>query len=62
MGDDDGGDHMKDAGLGLPTGVKTRVFPSLELENGAVLRDVVCAYSTYGELSATRDNVVVVGH
>ena len=62
MGDDDGGDHMKDAGLGLPPGVKTRVFPSLELENGAVLRDVVCAYSTYGELSATRDNVVVVGH
>ena len=59
---DDGGDHMKDAGPGLPPGASLATFPALRLDSGAVLRDVRCAYSTYGELNAAGDNVVVVGH
>ena len=59
----DGGDHMKDAGIGLPaTGVSVVTFPSFTLECGETLRDVQVAYSTYGALCASRDNGVVVGH
>jgi homoserine acetyltransferase len=53
---------MKDAGPGLPPGASLATFPALRLDSGAVLRDVRCAYSTYGELNAAGDNVVVVGH
>src|SRR5947207_6494550 len=34
----------------------------LELECGALLRDVKIAYETYGQLSPARDNVVLVCH
>src|SRR5947207_8940172 len=34
----------------------------LELECGALLRDVKIAYETYGELAPARDNVVLVCH
>ena len=62
MPNDDGGDHMKDAGLGVPPGARTVVFPSFTLESGHVLHDVVVAYSTYGVLNPAGDNGVIVGH
>ena len=50
MPNDDGGDHMKDAGLGVPPAPGLR-SSSFTLESGHVLRDVVVAYSTYGVLN-----------
>ena len=59
----DGGDHMKDAGIGLPaTGAHVVTFPSFTLENGETLRDVRVAYSSYGRLAPSGNNGVVVGH
>ena len=34
----------------------------LQLEGGGVLPEVTVAYSTYGELSPARDNVIWVCH
>ena len=60
MPNDDGGDH-EDAGLGVPPGARTVVFPSFTLERH-VLHDVVVAYSTYGVFNPAGDNGVIVGH
>ncbi len=42
--------------------VKTATIPAYTLENGTILRNVRLAYQTWGVLSKTADNVVVVGH
>ena len=63
-GDDanDGGDHMKGAGLGLPEGASLMTLPSFTLESGVTLTNVPVGYSTYGRLNARGDNGVIVGH
>ena len=63
-GDDanDGGDHMKGAGLGLPEGASLMTLPSFTLESGITLTNVPVGYSTYGRLNARGDNGVIVGH
>ncbi len=38
------------------------IVPSFTLESGAVLKNVPVAYTTRGQLSETRDNVLVVCH
>ena len=45
-------DHMGDVGLGPPPGAAVATFPSLQLENGVIINDVVVAYSCYGTLNA----------
>lgn len=53
--------HCIDVGGGTVLS-QWRVFvPSLHLDCGAVLRHVPCAYSTFGAVSSTRDNCIVVG-
>ena len=42
--------------------LRTHRVPRFELESGDVLRDVVQAYHLDGELSADRDNLVIVFH
>ena len=61
-GANDGGDHMKDAGLGLPEGASQMTLPSFTLESGVTLTNVPVGYSTYGRLNARGDNGVIVGH
>jgi len=61
-GANDGGDHMKDAGLGLPKGASQMTLPSFTLESGVTLTNVPVGYSTYGRLNARGDNGVIVGH
>ena len=61
-GANDGGDHMKDAGLGLPKGASRMILPSFTLESGVTLANVPIGYSTYGRLNARGDNGVIVGH
>jgi homoserine O-acetyltransferase len=39
-----------------------RIIPSLELEGGAVLRQVPVVYSAWGTLNKRRDNVILVCH
>lgn len=60
--DDNDGDHMKDAGLGLPTGAKLMTLPHFTLESGITLKDVPVGYSTYGTLNRNGTNGVIVGH
>jgi homoserine O-acetyltransferase len=38
------------------------IVPSFTLESGAVLKNVPVAYTTRGQLSETRDNVLVICH
>lgn len=38
------------------------VVPSFTLESGMELEQVPVAYKTWGQLSATRDNVVIIRH
>ena len=61
-GANDGGDHMKDAGIGLPKGASQMTLPSFTLESGVTLTNVPVGYSTYGRLNARGDNGVIVGH
>lgn len=56
------GDHMANVKMGIPPGAIAVHIGDLELECGAVLRDVVLAASTYGALNERADNAVVVGH
>ena len=44
--------------------VETRTvqFESLSLDSGIVLREVDCAYETYGQLNADRSNAILVVH
>eukprot|EP00241_Pyramimonas_parkeae_P003936 CAMPEP_0114241758 /NCGR_PEP_ID=MMETSP0058-20121206/9801_1 /TAXON_ID=36894 /ORGANISM="Pyramimonas parkeae, CCMP726" /LENGTH=606 /DNA_ID=CAMNT_0001354301 /DNA_START=126 /DNA_END=1947 /DNA_ORIENTATION=+ len=57
------GDHMANAQVGvLPSGVDSMVLESFTLESGKVMKNLVVAYSTYGELNFAGDNCVVVGH
>ena len=60
-GANDGGDHMKDAGLGLPKGASQMTLPSFTLESGVTLTNVPGGYSTYGRLNARGDHGVIVG-
>ena len=39
-----------------------KIIPEFTLECGITLREVPVAYKTWGELNATRDNVMVVCH
>ena len=56
-------DHMGDVGTGAPPGARLLVLPRpLTLESGEEIASCECAYTTYGELNASRDNVVLVGH
>jgi len=56
-------DHMGDVRTGAPPGATVRALAGpLRLESGEVIESCACAYTTYGELSASRDNVVLVGH
>lgn len=50
------------AGLGLVETQRVVLDGPLRLAGGAVLHDVEVAYETYGRLSPTRDNVVVLCH
>ncbi|KAI6020851.1 hypothetical protein BKA83DRAFT_4055939 [Pisolithus microcarpus] len=43
-------------------GEGVRVVPSFTLESGMELEQVPVAYKTWGQLSATRDNVVIIRH
>ncbi|KAG1746914.1 Alpha/Beta hydrolase protein [Suillus lakei] len=38
------------------------IVPSFALENGRILREVPVAYKTWGKLSDTRDNVMIICH
>lgn len=37
-------------------------IPSLNLENGHTIDDVIIAYETYGKLNDSRDNVILIAH
>ena len=55
-------DHMKVEHIGLPDGATSASLGDYLLENGRVVRDVVLGYTAYGELNASGDNAIVVGH
>ena len=55
-------DHMKVEHIGLPDGATSASLGDYLLENGRVVRDVVLGYTAYGELNASGDNAVIVGH
>ena len=42
--------------------IQNYLVPKLELECGDVLEDVELAYTTYGKLSDSRDNAILVFH
>jgi homoserine O-acetyltransferase len=44
------------------SGQRIALIPSLILESGQVLKSCQVAYKTWGQLNATRDNVLVVCH
>ena len=46
----------------MTTQATTATFDSLELECGVTLAPVTCAYETYGELNAARDNAILIEH
>ena len=54
---------MGDVACGLPLGAsRATLRDALELESGDVMRDVECAYTTYGTFNEEKNNVVLVGH
>lgn len=56
-------DHMGDVKTGAPPEATLVVLNEpLTLESGDAIERCACAYTMYGELSASRDNVVLVGH
>ncbi|KAJ0409042.1 hypothetical protein ATCC90586_000629 [Pythium insidiosum] len=55
-------DEYSDAGHPEAQSRTFRVREPFVLENGAALRDVQVAYTTYGSLNAARDNAIVVCH
>jgi len=56
------GDHMKE-GMGLPaTSKHYRLTVPIVLEMGDTLSNCIIGYNTYGTLSPSGDNAVIVGH
>lgn len=55
-------DSSPTGSLGLVTTLSQELSDPLQLDSGAVLERVTIAYETYGNLSPTRDNVILVCH
>ena len=46
----------------MPRDQSIHIVPSFTLESGVVLKNAEVAYKTWGELNATKDNVMVFCH